>query len=73
MWKALMWFLGALKEITKNSIDQDDQGGCIYCGGTAVGQWKYSDTTDASHSWDCEWMAGRKVVLSIQPDAFDNM
>lgn len=63
----------ALKEMTKYTIDQDEQGGCVYCGMTAVGSRIESDTTDESHTENCHWIIGRKVVLSIQPDAFDNM
>lgn len=63
--------LEALKAMTHNSIDQDEQGGCVYCGGIAVGNNLWSNTSDSSHMMDCEWLIGRKVVLSIQPDAFD--
>lgn len=62
--------LDAMKEMTRHSIDQDEQGGCVYCTGTTKDSFFVSDENEESHFPECEWVEGRKALLAMRPDAF---
>lgn len=55
--------LGLVSEV----INQDEQGGCIYCGGSGKeGAYGYCTDEPDCHRPDCEWLAGRQA-LGLEP------
>lgn len=58
----------AFADLTRNALNQDEQGGCVYCGG---GIGFHSDEREETHQNDCEWMIGRKLLLELEPKIFE--
>ena len=58
----------ALADLTRYPLNQDEQGGCVYCGGC---KGFYSDETEEAHQRDCEWIVGRTLLLELEPEIFE--
>lgn len=44
-------------------INQDEQGGCIFCGGIPPGQqFGYSDRFLSDHEKGCPWVKARRLL-----------
>ena len=44
-------------------INQDEQGGCVWCGGTPPGRaYGYSARYRSDHSVDCPWLEARELL-----------
>lgn len=62
--KALLQALTNL--VSGEAINQDECGGCVYCGGSGKeGPYGYCDESYDCHQDDCEWVAGRKIVTAF--------
>lgn len=47
-------------------MNQDEQGGCVWCGGSARGGM-YADATPSHHAPDCPWLVARTYLDSTKP------
>ena len=44
-------------------INQDEQGGCVWCGGTPPGsRWGYATADPKDHEYGCPWIEIRKLL-----------
>lgn len=43
---------------------QDEQGGCVYCGGVAPGSRFEADDTPESHDHDCPYMVAQRLLTA---------
>ena len=56
-----------LQDLVDDVINQDELGGCIYCGGSGKeGNYGYCDTSYDCHQPDCAWVAGNKLLKELQ-------
>lgn len=43
-------------------INQDEQGGCVWCGGTGGTTYGYAGADPADHLGDCPWVKARRLL-----------
>ena len=52
-------------------MNQDEMGGCVWCGGMTPGKrYGYADTDPTHHEPDCPWVQAHAVIAgTAQPAA----
>lgn len=53
--------------VGEGPINQDEQGGCVYCGG-GTGGWGHAGPDPNDHSDDCPWLAGYLLLRAQRGD-----
>lgn len=48
-------------------MNQDEQGGCVWCGGRAF--TVYSTSDPATHETDCPWVRARQMLAEMNGTA----
>lgn len=48
--------------------NEDEQGGCVWCGGPWNRKYKYAGEDPADHAADCPWVAARALLASLGGD-----
>lgn len=63
----------ALDAVTgEEPMNQDEMGGCVWCGGTPPGErYGYATADPADHDPDCEWLAARRMLAASRPSPPD--
>lgn len=54
----------ALRKLVGGAVlNQDEMGGCVYCGGSGKeGSYGYCTAEPDCHAADCEWIEGRRLL-----------
>ena len=63
--------LAALETVApEEPINQDEQGGCVWCGGTPPGEmYGYATSDRTHHDKDCGWVLAREAIAIMRKAA----
>lgn len=50
-------------------MNQDEQGGCVWCDGTGGTPYGYAGTDPSDHAPDCPWVEARRLLGADVPTA----
>lgn len=62
-----------IDELTgETPLNQDEQGGCVWCGGTPPGErYGYAEADPTHHRADCPWVRARAYLEYHHYEALD--
>ena len=62
--------LAALEAVApEEPINQDEQGGCVWCGGTPLGSpYGYATSDRTHHEKDCGWVLARDAIAIMRKE-----